>query len=729
VREVTFLLQRYRVAVAASLVAFLIMLLLPARSERLPFAVFIGAVAVSAWHGGHRPGLVATGLSALALVFKWLVFPSGSSGSDPDFWSRLATFGLIGLLASYLSRMCQRAVAQVEWINNAFACIADAVIFTDADGHVTYLNAAAESLVGWSLSEADGRPLDRVFPLAHEETRQPGESAAAQILRTGAVASPASDAVLAARTGEVRTIEQRAALLRDARGDTVGTILLFRDVTEVRRVERERRQTAEALSEATSAEHDRLSQALQESQRRIEADEAERGRTEAALRESRGRYDGSEAERRRLETVLSESQTQVQAALKEQERLQEEIDASQKRVENAEDERDRLRAELQQSQARIQAVETNQRQAEEALRQAELESQELASRHATELEQAAALAQAQLEERQRTIDALRENQARLQTVFDNTTAALYLKDAEGRFLLVNHAFKNLFQLGKKQVVERTDQDLFPPEFAEVLRADDRQAFAVRGPLELEETLHSESMPRTLLSLRVPLYDAEGRATGLCGVAVDVSAYKRFERELSECEGRARESTEQLRQVEKEAQASAERLREQLQFVRSITTSLGDGVCAVNRFGGLTFINPAAERLLGWQESDLLGQDFRDTVHPPHADDSYLSGGDGFLAAVIEERTTVRHEDEIFARKDGSPLAVACTAAPLMSDGEVAGAVFSFHERTLRQTAARPETPHVDEADAAPAEPGLLPPERAAGAQPVQVEPTDWLSYN
>jgi PAS domain S-box-containing protein len=135
-------------------------------------------------------------------------------------------------------------------------------------------------------------------------------------------------------------------------------------------------------------------------------------------------------------------------------------------------------------------------------------------------------------------------------------------------------------------------------------------------------------------------------------------------------------------------------------------------------------------MLGWRESELLGQDVRDTVHPPHVNGSYFTGADGLLAAVIEDRTTVRHEQEVFTTKDGRPLTVAYTAAPLVTDGEVGGAVLSFREVTRRELPA-PEAPEHEElpveaspepvaaqGSVAPAKPSLL----------VQ-EPADWLSYN
>src|SRR6202051_2229008 len=88
---------------------------------------------------------------------------------------------------------------QPEWCRVTLASIGDAVITTDTEGRVTFLNSVAESLTGWTLTEAAGLPLDSVFRIRNEESRQPFESPSVRALRDGVVVGLANHSLLIAR--------------------------------------------------------------------------------------------------------------------------------------------------------------------------------------------------------------------------------------------------------------------------------------------------------------------------------------------------------------------------------------------------------------------------------------------------------------------------------------------------------------------------------------------------
>lgn len=117
------------------------------------------------------------------------------------------------------------------------ASIGDAVISTDFDGRVTFLNPVAERLTGWSEAEALGRPLDEVFRIVNEVTRQPTESPVARVLRDGVVVGLANHTVLLARNGAEWPIDDTAAPIRSSTGQLIGVVLVFRDVGDRRRAE------------------------------------------------------------------------------------------------------------------------------------------------------------------------------------------------------------------------------------------------------------------------------------------------------------------------------------------------------------------------------------------------------------------------------------------------------------------------------------------------------------
>ena len=152
-----------------------------------------------------------------------------------------------------------------------------------------------------------------------------------------------------------------------------------------------------------------------------------------------------------------------------------------------------------------------------------------------------------LEQQNTEIDRAREQ---LRTILDATTALIYLKDAEGRYLFVNQRFEKVFGLGRDQVMGKLDEEVLPPAVARMLRADDLRAVAARAPQELEEVIPSSDGPHTYLSLKVPLVDDRGVPYGVCCVATDITERRRAEEAIL----RAREAAERERQLEEAVRA-------------------------------------------------------------------------------------------------------------------------------------------------------------------------------
>ncbi|MDX9818829.1 MAG: PAS domain S-box protein [Desulfococcus multivorans] len=116
--------------------------------------------------------------------------------------------------------------------------IGDAVIVADARGMVELLNPAAEALTGWGDVEAHGKPLDEILRIVDEETGKTVESLPAKVLREGAVIGLTRHPLLIARDGTRRPIADSGAPIRDADGEIIGVVLVFRDQTEERRARR-----------------------------------------------------------------------------------------------------------------------------------------------------------------------------------------------------------------------------------------------------------------------------------------------------------------------------------------------------------------------------------------------------------------------------------------------------------------------------------------------------------
>jgi PAS domain S-box-containing protein len=127
--------------------------------------------------------------------------------------------------------------SEVRWATT-LRSIGDAVISTCARGKVIFMNAVAEKLTGWPLSEAQGRDLEEVFNIVNEMTREKPESPVAKVVRMGQVVGLANHTALISRDGTEVPIEDSGAPIRNQDGEITGVVLVFHDVVEKRKAER-----------------------------------------------------------------------------------------------------------------------------------------------------------------------------------------------------------------------------------------------------------------------------------------------------------------------------------------------------------------------------------------------------------------------------------------------------------------------------------------------------------
>ncbi|MBA3356121.1 MAG: PAS domain S-box protein [Pyrinomonadaceae bacterium] len=126
---------------------------------------------------------------------------------------------------------------QSDWLRVTLSSIGDAVISTDADGRVTFMNGVAESLTAWTESEALGHSLSDVFHIVNEQSRQPVENPALRALQEGTIVGLANHTILIARDGTEWPIDDSAAPIRNEQSEVAGVVLVFRDITERKREE------------------------------------------------------------------------------------------------------------------------------------------------------------------------------------------------------------------------------------------------------------------------------------------------------------------------------------------------------------------------------------------------------------------------------------------------------------------------------------------------------------
>ena len=128
-------------------------------------------------------------------------------------------------------------------------------------------------------------------------------------------------------------------------------------------------------------------------------------------------------------------------------------------------------------------------------------------------------------------DALRRSEQLLQDVADNTTAVIYVKNADGRFLFTNRRFEQLFHLTTEQIVGHTNHEIFPQEIADAFRANDLEVLERNSTMEYEELAPHEDGLHTYLSIKFPLCDNTGSPYATCGISTDITERKRIEHTL------------------------------------------------------------------------------------------------------------------------------------------------------------------------------------------------------
>ena len=183
--------------------------------------------------------------------------------------------------------------------------------------------------------------------------------------------------------------------------------------------------------------------------------------------------------------------------------------------------------------------------------------------------------------------------------------------------------------------------------------------AIREGRECQVTLRNYKKDGTLfwneLSIS-PVRDEEGHLVSFVGVQNDVTERKRAE----------------------------EALQYQLGLTRTITDNAADPLFLWDTEGRVTFMNPAAEETFGWRQEELLGEVLHDKMHHHYPDGRPYPMSECPLVKVFESGQTLREHEDVFFRKDGSPIELACSHAPIVVDGRITGAVLVVRDITERK---------------------------------------------
>jgi PAS domain S-box-containing protein len=148
--------------------------------------------------------------------------------------------GVLGVLflGFYVTQSIQKsheALRKSEnWFSTTLRSIGDAVIATDPQGQITFMNSVAQTLTGWPIEEGLGRPIEDVFHIVNEETGEPVENPVTRVIREGLVVGLANHTVLIAKDGTRVPINDSGAPIKDDQGNIIGAVLVFHDITELK---------------------------------------------------------------------------------------------------------------------------------------------------------------------------------------------------------------------------------------------------------------------------------------------------------------------------------------------------------------------------------------------------------------------------------------------------------------------------------------------------------------
>jgi PAS domain S-box-containing protein len=627
----------YAVALVAVVAAGVLRALLdPWLGNDVPFITMFGAVAAAAWFGGYGPAATTAVVGYLICAY-FFIEPRGSFALlQIGSYISLVLYGLTsGVIIAFAEGMRhgERAAAEGrERLRVTFGSIGDAVITTDAVGHVMLLNSVAEKMTGWSNSEAAGQPLPVVFHIINELSRQVVEDPVAKVFASGTIVGLANHTVLIAKDGTELPIDDSAAPIRDRQGQLLGCVLVFRDVTQRRHLEKEateRLRTARLLAAIVESSDDAIASKSLDGMIQTWNSGAERVFGYSAA-EAIGRHISLVIPRERIS-----EEDEIVSLLKAGERVEHfetvrvrkdgrKIDVS-LTISPIKDETGKVIGA-----SKIARDITEKRRAEEALKQAE--------RSAT------------------------EDRERLRVTFASIGDAVIATDGEGRVVLMNPVAEKMTGWSNTEAAGQPLPVVFHiiNEFSrQVVEDPVAKVFtsgAIVGLANHTVLIAKDGTELPIDDSAAPIRDARGHLRGCVLVFRDVT---------------------QRRRLEKEA---AERLRT-ARLLASIIESSDDAIISKSLDGVIQSWNSGAEQIFGYSAAEAIGQHISLVIPPERIAE------EDEIVKRLQAGGRVVHFETVRVCKDGRKLDVSLTVSPTKDEtGKVIGASKIARDITDRKRA-------------------------------------------
>jgi len=465
--------------------------------------------------GGRTIRLLLLPMILVPLGLGWLRLAGERSGFYEAAFGTALMMLIFIFIFSALSYHAGRRVSQSATVIEqqkqllavTLASIGDAVIVTNTQGRVTFINGEAERLTGWTATEAAGQPLDVVFRIVNEETRQSAESPVDRVLRLGTVVGLANHTVLIARDGRETPIDDSGAPIRQADGTVHGVVLVFRDFSDRRQAE-----------EAIRVSEEKFALAFADNPAAVAMTRLEDGR----FLEVNNTWLTLNGYSREEVIGLSARQLPIWPTAEGATRFVHEL----------------------REEGSLHGWE------QEFLRRsgegfvAQLSAQILTVRG----EQVILTTLVDITERKRAEAALREREQLLQDVIDGSTSPIFLKDRDGKFITINVSLERMLGMSREEIEGKTDYDVAPKEVADYWRAHDTKVMATGKAIQIEEVADLQDGHHVFLADKFPLVDADGRVYGVGAISHDITERKRAEEALAKSEQEFRTLAEAVPQI-------------------------------------------------------------------------------------------------------------------------------------------------------------------------------------
>jgi len=246
----------------------------------------------------------------------------------------------------------------------------------------------------------------------------------------------------------------------------------------------------------------------------------------------------------------------------------------------------------------------------------------------------------------------------IESIFENSPAVIYVKDLDGRYLMINRRYAEIFGLDRTAVIGRRDHDLFPGGAADAFRAMDKRVAEADRALTEEEVAPQADGAHHYISVKAPLRDEAGQVYATFGISTDITEQRRVEAALVASEQRN----------------------------RLIVESALDAVVTMDAAGVITGWSPQAETIFGWSPSEALGRAVDETIMPERFRARHREGLARYLATGVA-KVLGRRLELIALRRGGEEFPVELSITPIHEGDRISFSAFvrDITERKLAET--------------------------------------------